>query len=445
MALTQLQTSTEPIATEVVLAALDRILHSEIFGKAPSLRHLLQYIVVQTLEGHPEQIKESIIAMDVFSRRSDFDGRIDNIVRVQAHRLRKLLETYYSDPGTGETLRITVPKGSYVPQFEVVPCSRFTTEAVIPVEVEPVQATSPVIDNRPTRWWWIVAAFLSGIAVSAGTFLFVVLPRTVPIADVPASVKEIWGPVFDPASKVIVSYSNPVFLRVGRLPMLLRYLGPLSAPPGAVISLGENDRYIDTKLVPKGQELHFSDSWTGTGEVLAVNRLTVLSGEFRHAMTVTPSRLLSLNEMRGANVIFVGSPVVNGALAEIGVSRQPIYSADNGRIVIRDPKPGEPASFAGAENEVTRELLAAYTLVSMLPGIDTGHTVLSSAGTNTAGTWAGIDFATSPGGSAQLVRALKAINGGRMPRLYQAVIRTEIIKGTASNPSLVAVRVANAQ
>lgn len=132
---------------------------------------------------------------------------------------------------------------------------------------------------------------------------------------------------------------------------------------------------------------------------------------------------------------------MNGALAQIGLATRPFYSTDDGRIVIRNPRPGEPQSLSNLVNEKTSETIAAYALFSVLPGIDAGRTVVSSAGLNTAATWAGIDYTTSPSGASQLVRALKAANGGKLPRHYQAIIRTEIIKGAASNPSLVALRV----
>lgn len=455
MSFPSLQAPAEALPPAAVLAALEDILSSATFRKAPSLRHLLRYIVTNTVEGNGEQIKESTLALDVFARSGDFDGRVDNIVRVQAHRLRKLLETYYADEGRNTTLGISIPKGSYVGQFEMreelatVPASvrstpagrvSITTEATVEPQL-PGQTGPPGDRTYPLPWRWIAAAFVSGITLTAVTFWAGVLPRLVAAANIPASVRTIWGPVFDSGVKVIASYSNPAFLRFGSSSMLLRYDGPLSAPHGALIDLGAANPYVDTRLIPKGEEVHFSDSWTGTGEVLAMNRLTLLSSDFRHSMSVTPSRLLSLSEMHGANVIFVGGPTVNGALAQVGLDGRPIYTSEEGRITVRNPRAGEPQSFSVVENPVTRETMATYTVFSVLPGIDAGHTVVSSAGNNTAGTWAGIDFATSTTGADQLVRTLKAANGGNFPRHYQAVIRSEILKGATSNPSLVTVRV----
>ena len=84
-------------------------MNSEALRKAPNLCHLLDYVVTKWAEGDTHHIKESVIAIEVFGRRADFDGRIDNIVRVQAHRLRKLLETYYAEEGRHEPFRLAFP------------------------------------------------------------------------------------------------------------------------------------------------------------------------------------------------------------------------------------------------------------------------------------------------------------------------------------------------
>src|ERR1017187_7321511 len=109
-----------PVAShaEDLTQYLERLLRAERFRKSPSLRQLLNYLVRKCAEGSVDDIKESTIAMDVFGRPPSFDSRLDNIVRVQAHRLRKRLEGYYEAEGAHDVFRITIPKGSYVPSVE---------------------------------------------------------------------------------------------------------------------------------------------------------------------------------------------------------------------------------------------------------------------------------------------------------------------------------------
>ena len=49
--------------------------------------------------------------------RRDFDPRIDPIVRVQAAKLRSKLLEYYAGEGASDPIVITIPKGSYAPEF----------------------------------------------------------------------------------------------------------------------------------------------------------------------------------------------------------------------------------------------------------------------------------------------------------------------------------------
>jgi hypothetical protein len=416
------------------------------------LRHLLEYLVTRSTEGHAEQIKESVLAVEVFGRRANFDGRIDNIVRVQAHRLRKLLEAYYLDEGKADKVRFCIPRGSYVPQL----ASLAELEAIPPVPPEEPPALvaealhpPPILETAahpppPLSRKALLAvctAFAAGLLLAAALLSLVRLRSNAPLAVPPGPLADIWQPVFEPGSRVIVSFTNPVFLRVDRSRTYLLYVGPLSAPPGTEFSVKDNDPDIDWQSVHKGQHLFFNDGWTGTGEVLAVNRLTEVGTQFKQHIDVIPSRALALNEMRGANVIFLGSPWMNGALAQIGSGPAPMYNTNDGRILVRNPLPGEPAQYENVKDPVTGQIQSCYALFSVMPGMDEGHKIVSSAGVGTWATWAGVDYVTSPAGAAQLSKTLIAANGGVMPLYYQAIIRTYLIKGTASNNSLVSTRI----
>jgi TolB-like protein len=100
---------------EDVLAALKAILSTVELARSESISRLLEYVVTNTLEGRENDLKEYNLGVDVFLRGQDFDPRLDNIVRVQARKLRLRLAAYYASPRTG--VRIELPTGSYVPVF----------------------------------------------------------------------------------------------------------------------------------------------------------------------------------------------------------------------------------------------------------------------------------------------------------------------------------------
>lgn len=94
---------------------LERILSSRTFEAAPRLSRFLRYVTERALDGDIGNLKEYAIGLDVFDRDASFDPRVDTIVRVQARRLRRRLEKYYSDEGSDARLRIEMPKGAYIP------------------------------------------------------------------------------------------------------------------------------------------------------------------------------------------------------------------------------------------------------------------------------------------------------------------------------------------
>ncbi len=73
------------------------------------------------MAGAQNSIKESVVALEVFDRKGDFDPRIDAIVRVEATKLRTRLNEYYSGEGASAPVIIEIPKGSYVPRFSPRP------------------------------------------------------------------------------------------------------------------------------------------------------------------------------------------------------------------------------------------------------------------------------------------------------------------------------------
>ncbi|RYE09073.1 MAG: hypothetical protein EOP22_10785 [Hyphomicrobiales bacterium] len=95
---------------------------------------LLRYVVTKTLAGDEASIKAYSIAVDVFGRPQNFDPQTDPIVRVQARRLRRLLEQFYSNGHSRADVQIRLPLGRYVPEFREAEAGR----------VAPVVAATPV-------------------------------------------------------------------------------------------------------------------------------------------------------------------------------------------------------------------------------------------------------------------------------------------------------------
>ena len=105
------------IESKTVVDQLNKILGSDQFAGAFRIKKLLKFLVNETLAGRAHQIKAFTIGKAVFDRASDFDPQGDPIVRINAARLRRHLDAYYENCGQDAEIRITVPKGTYVPNF----------------------------------------------------------------------------------------------------------------------------------------------------------------------------------------------------------------------------------------------------------------------------------------------------------------------------------------
>jgi hypothetical protein len=104
----------DPLSIET---ELNRILGSKTFARSPRLRRMLEYVVRRFLDGNANILNGYALGIDVFDRDLSFEPALDPIVRVQAARLRRLLERYYAQEGPYDSLRIDIPKGTYAPNI----------------------------------------------------------------------------------------------------------------------------------------------------------------------------------------------------------------------------------------------------------------------------------------------------------------------------------------
>ena len=108
---------------------LKRILASSVFARSERMSRFLSFIVKQALESHEEQLKESVIGVEVYDRPPDYDPKVDPIVRNDARRLRAKLREYYDTDGRSDVIVIDLPKGAYVPVFREIAALSVNDEA----------------------------------------------------------------------------------------------------------------------------------------------------------------------------------------------------------------------------------------------------------------------------------------------------------------------------
>jgi len=196
-------------------AELDAVLQSGLFDKAPRLGTFFRYICERHLEGRGDEIKEYSIAVEALGRSADFDPKKDSIVRVEAHRLRRRLEEFYSGEGGNHAVYIVIPNGQYRPQF----IAHSTAPEPIP---EPLNGATEAPDSLPvsppSRPRWPVVTIVV-VAVAICLLLAIRAYRHPALAihrsPSPSPANEVWkGPATEPVEgdfRMLTGYHGPPF------------------------------------------------------------------------------------------------------------------------------------------------------------------------------------------------------------------------------------------
>jgi hypothetical protein len=118
--------------------------------RAPRLSKLFRHLGEKYFSGQIDELTEFNIATEVLGRsKVSFATSDDAIARVEAHRLRKWLKTYYESKGRDHSIQIVLPPGTYVPAFSRHQGSAIraaeSTEA-IPEALAPVKSITATCD-----------------------------------------------------------------------------------------------------------------------------------------------------------------------------------------------------------------------------------------------------------------------------------------------------------
>jgi serine/threonine-protein kinase len=102
---------------QAVRDELERVLASGEFARSERVSRFLRFLVERQLAGRESELKESLIAVELFGRKPDYDPKQDSTVRTEAVRLRARLGQYYEGEGSRDPVVIELPKGGYTPRF----------------------------------------------------------------------------------------------------------------------------------------------------------------------------------------------------------------------------------------------------------------------------------------------------------------------------------------
>ena len=210
-----------------VLRQLDRILTSSHFKASKNSMAFLRHVVERSLEGDDASLKERVIGSEVFGRRPDYDSNSDPVVRITAGEVRKRLALYYRNAETAAEVLITLPVGTYRPQFE-------TPEKSLELVSIPASPLVPVPKHTPSNAlrsgpWILTAGIAVWLAIGAFALLKPILsPRKQTALD------DFWAPLIESPLPAIISTGSI----------------SLPAPPGQTRQGTVQEHLLTVQLIP---------------------------------------------------------------------------------------------------------------------------------------------------------------------------------------------------
>jgi hypothetical protein len=392
---------------------VERIAASQYFVSSTRLKDFLLYVAGCALKGTTEEVTEHFIGVKVFNRAPGYNSAEDSIVRTHARLLRQKLAEYFQNEGSQEEVVIEIPKGHYLPVFHSRVKSA-STAPVTPAVSNGIAEPQNLVDQRHEttarsrrRLIWEITALAFGICIAGGAWAGMHWRQT----GSSSPVDHFWGPFWS-GDPPLVIFSNAPF--VGN-----QFTGM---------------RYAPSKTDPDSAD--YVDGYTGVGEVSGVYDLTRLFDSHHVVFTLKRSLLVTWDEARQKNLIFIGSVRENPALRVVPDDMDFVITS-NGDPAIenRHPRPGEPTTFSSPEHPLTED----YAIVALIPGLEPGRKVLLLSGLRTFGTEAAVEFACQQANIEQLMHFASGPSGTVRP--FEAVIKTTVGGDVPLESKLVAIHV----
>ena len=415
-------THTSGASREQCFQQIERLTNSHSLHGSESLCRLLHYLAEHSLSDPPSTVKEYQIATELFGRSAQFDPQSDSTVRVQAGRLRVKLGEYYASEGVADLIIVKLPKGSYLLSFdERAPERQVAVAQPLPSSVSMPPKTRPLVT---APWRYAMFVLSTALLISLASLAFLLHSRRAPESVSAASAANgplhtFWAPFLSGSEEPLMIFSNAAF--VGRPETGLRYFKPQSDPKTAI-----------------------HDHYTGVGEVLAVHSLDEVFNSLGGQLRVKRGSLLSLDDVKNTNVIFVGSPSENLALLDIPPTHDFVFQRMSSgprqgdlAIVNRSPRAGEPSTFLASRSD--DPLVEDYAVVCLVPGLIPDRSILILAGTTTFGTQGAVEFVSRPDSVEQLLKQLPGTGSGPI-KPFEALVHVKIARGVPVETELVATR-----
>jgi hypothetical protein len=421
-----LDSQTEEVHRELVR----RVIASPTFVKTERLSSFLLYICDETLKGRADGLNEQRIGEVVFGRSRDYDSSIDGIVRTQGSRLRQKLDRYFSAEGSDEPTRIVIPRGGYIPLFELrepkrpsfsIAAPELDSDVVEPLPVVPEIAAQP----RQRRSFWLIAGCSIGTFALVLTLVFHFYPVS------PASAKSskhlLWSKIFVPERRtLIVPGDSGLVIWEG-----------LEKKELNLAEFVKGD-YRNSRLNSSAEDVAGDLSqrrYTSIVDLEAVQTITKIAIAQKGELETRYARDLRTDDLKQCNVILIGAAEANPwvELYEPMMKFRFFKDAVTRRfsIVNEDPQGGEPRSWDFSPGR-------AFAIIAYLPGFRGNGSALVIGGTSMTGTESAIDFVSDDSQLLPFLDKVRKPDGGIAH--FEVVLGTQYVNNSAVRSRVLAWR-----
>ena len=403
---------------------VERVAASQHLRSSARLREFLFYVAECAIRNAPEEATEQQIGVRIFHRSPGYNSSEDSIVRTHARLLRQKLAAYFAEEGKDEPTVVDIPKGHYLPVFHIrqdaivmEPPVREAYSPVIPGALPQIRERTETAaqPRRVGRWVLVLTSIALAVGIPFGWWHFAQLRS----AQTPVS--RFWQP-FLAEDPPLVIFSNALFS--GDSKSGLRYAQTTDQ---------------QNSWAPDSQAMHsdYVDTYTGIGELASVYMLTTLFDSHNAHFILKRSLLMTWDEARTKNLIFIGSVAENPSLrvlqstTDFSIVSQGAFAG----VVNHHPRAGEPEVYSRPERPLAKD----YAILALLPGVQSGRHMLIFSGLTTFGTQAAADYVCRPESVAELMRKISGPGGEIRP--FEAVLETTIGGGVPLQTRLVTIRV----
>ena len=202
-----------PEQTADIQAELETLLRSEQFSASKRCCEFLEFVMKSALAGDYESLTERVLGAELFGRPIDYETSSDAIVRVRANDVRRRLAQYYSEERAGSRARISLPSGSYIPEFhwlapEAPAAPTDASGASSPLIGAATASPAATVEVRSrTAWQKLTKPLLIATVLLLALNAILILVTHNP-APPPSVLREFWQPLIQDHGAAIICFGN---------------------------------------------------------------------------------------------------------------------------------------------------------------------------------------------------------------------------------------------